>query len=128
MQNHKSVDIKIHEDVTVEQVKQILDKITFTTCGISQASIFPNEKYDVLKFDMLGMCLHLANDELKKLPFTSEYPKYHPHMTVAYLKPGAGKKYTNNLSKKAHGRALVPTNVIFSQPNGKKTQIEIKVK
>ena len=30
---------------------------------------------------------------------TQTFPEYHPHMTLAYVKPGTGKKYVSNLDE-----------------------------
>lgn len=60
---------------------------------IGNASVFENDKYDVLKFDITGDDVHRLNAELRKLPHKSDFPDYKPHMTVAYLKKGTAQKY-----------------------------------
>jgi 2'-5' RNA ligase len=93
--------------------------------------LFQNEKYDVLKFDMEyptkgDKFLHKCNDELKKFPFTSDFPDYHPHMTIVYLKPGKGNKYLRKFGRIEYN--LTPQYGVFSQPDGTKTKIEINVR
>lgn len=110
--------------VTVEEVKEILDVHTFGTCKVHNASLFEND-YDVLKFDVRGDSLHDCNKALCELPYNNQYPDYHPHMTIAYLKKGTGDKYRKRM--KGHEYDLVPSHVVFSQPDGTKTKIKINI-
>jgi 2'-5' RNA ligase len=120
---HTTLLYGLHEEVSTEDVKTIVDKFEFGTCKIYNASLFENEKYDVLKFDVKGENLKECNKELSKLPHTTNFPDYHPHMTIAYLKPGKGKKYTEILKDQEF--ELMPTYAIYSTPSGE--QIEIKL-
>lgn len=121
---HTTLLFGLHEGVTSEDVSGILDNFKFGTCRVSDASLFQNPQYDVLKFDVSGTNLHNANRELKKFPHTSNFPDYHPHLTVGYLKPGRGKKYV----KKLNGLTfqLTPEYAVYSKPNGGQDKLEIK--
>jgi hypothetical protein len=44
---------------------------------------------------------------------------------VAYLKPGMGKKYLRKMTGLNY--ELTPQHAVYSQPNGDKTKIKIKV-
>lgn len=112
-------------EVTPEQIEDIVGKHTYTTCKAHNLSLFENPKYDVLKYDIKGDNLHQVNDELKQFPFTSDYPDYHPHMTVAYLKPGKGKQYVDSLG--GDELDMVPQYAIYSRPNGSKLKIPIRI-
>lgn len=114
----------LEDVVTVEQVKEILDQHVFGTCKVYNASLFEND-YDVLKFDVKGDSLHACNEALTELPYNNQYPDYHPHMTIAYLKKGTGKKYCDRMD--GHEYELVPTHAVFSQPDGTKTKIKINI-
>lgn len=99
---HVTLLYGLHDGVTIDDVKEKLKGIEIKDCIAYNASLFENEKYDVLKFDIRyptkgGAFLSKANNKLKELPFTSNFPDYHPHMTIGYLKPGKGKKYIKNL-------------------------------
>jgi 2'-5' RNA ligase len=87
--------------------------------------LFENEKYDVLKFDVNGENLHACNKALKQHPHTNNFPDYHPHMTIGYLKPRMGKKYTKML--KGQEFELIPTHAIYSEPDGTKSKIKIEI-
>ena len=115
----------LHEDVSLEQVTQVLDNYTFTTVKAHNASLFENEKYDVLKFDIVGDNLHEANADLKKYPHTTNFPNYHPHMTVGYIKKGKGKQYADSLDGKEFW--IAPQFAVYSTPSGEKHKISIKI-
>lgn len=100
------------------------------------ASLFENE-YDVLKFDVKenieddkkystdNDVLYNINKELtKKFPFTTDYPDYHPHCTIAYLNKGKGKKYVKVF--KGEEFEVVPKKIVYSKSNGDKIERKIK--
>lgn len=79
-----------------EKFSDILTNVSLKPCKFSfkNISLFQNEKYDVLKFDVKSSDLISLNKEVaSNLSHTTSYPNYHPHCTIAYLKPGTGKKY-----------------------------------
>jgi hypothetical protein len=121
---HTTLLYGLHNDVTIGDVENIVSNFSFSVCKSHNPSLFQNEKYDVLKLDVLGDNLHEANRELKKLPHTNSFPNYHPHLTISYLKSGYGDKYVRKLGKIQY--TLKPTHLVFSQPNGTKTKIQIK--
>lgn len=123
---HTTLLFGLHEGVSNQDIKNVLDKFEFGPCLIHNVSSFDNENYDVLKFDIKGDNLHEANEELKKYPYTSNFPNYHSHMTIAYLKPGKAKKYTTQLSGQEF--ELIPTHAIYSKPSGDQITLEIKTK
>ena len=113
----------LHEEVSNNDIKSIIDNYEFGACTISNPSLFENKDYDVLKFDVSGYNLNEINKELSKLPHTTDYPDYHPHMTIAYIKPGKGKIYTKLLKGKEYN--LTPNKVIYSRPDGDQEEIKI---
>lgn len=122
---HCTLLFGLHDGVSTEDIDKVLEKYTFYTCKGHNASLFKNEKYDVLKFDIEGDSLEDANKDLKKFPFTNEHPTYHPHMTIAYLKPGKGEKYAKELKGKKYW--LAPQHAIYSKPDGSKDKINIHI-
>ena len=90
---------------------------------LHNASCFNNDKYDVLKFDVDDDHLHKINGELTKLPHTTDYPDYHPHSTIAYLKKGSGEKYTNKLKDAWY--SVNPSKIVYSKPDGSKIEKSI---
>ncbi len=113
----------LHKEVKSPKIQKILGEFVFGPCEIHNASLFENDKYDVLKFDVKNEELYKCNSALCKLPFTSDYPDYHPHMTIAYLKPGSGKKYVEKLKDVSY--TLDPSHGVFSHPDGTKDRLTI---
>jgi len=96
---HVTILFGLHSDVPDADVEEIIDEIGNPEITMKGISIFENEKYDVLKFDVDSPALTKLNERFKTLPHTSNFPDYHPHMTIAYLKVGKGKEYIDKLSK-----------------------------
>lgn len=66
--------------------------------SISGIDMFDNPEYDVLKFDIESeKIIELNSLCTKEFEYHSDFPDYHPHMTVAYLKKGTGSKYSDLL-------------------------------
>lgn len=122
---HTTLLFGLHQEVTPEEVKKVLDQFIFGPCTIDNASLFENEKYDVLKFDVNGNNLHSCNKALKTFPYTNNFPDYHPHLTIGYLKPGMGSKYVRIL--KGQKFELTPQYAVYSAPDGIKTKMKIKI-
>jgi 2'-5' RNA ligase len=95
---HVTILYGLHKEVTVDQVKEKLnsvskkldEEIKVELIGISH---FETPAYDVVKFDAKTDDLTKMNKVLKELPFTSNFPDYHPHMSISYVKKGTGSKY-----------------------------------
>ena len=65
---------------------------------ITEIDIFENEDYDVVKYNIeVTPQLQRYHDLFMKLPNTQTFDKFQPHMTIAYVKPGLGKKYKSTL-------------------------------
>jgi 2'-5' RNA ligase len=75
----------------------------------------------------MGDNLNETNEELKQFPFTSDYPDYHPHMTVAYLKPGKGKHYIDMLGEDHKEMIMTPQHGVYSRTDGTKHKIPVRV-
>jgi len=80
------------------------------------ASLFENENYDVLKFDVQNSALYEINAKLCELPHTTNFPDYHPHATIGYLKSGMGKKYVEKFNNKTY--EVNPNKIVYSKPGG----------
>ena len=130
-ESHTTLLFGLHDTVSLDDVKDVIKKITFGDLIAHQPSLFENKKYDVLKFDVKysnkgDNLLHRCNKLLKNHPFTTDFPDYHPHMTIGYIKPGKGYKYVRKIGQIDY--KLTPQYAVYSQPDGTKTKIEINVK
>jgi hypothetical protein len=122
---HTTLLFGLHSEVSVKDVQDVLNKYTYSPCKIHNASLFKNPQYDVLKFDVEGDSLHESNTDLREYPHTNNFPDYHPHLTIGYLKPGTGEKYVKAL--KGVEFTLTPQYAVYSKPSGEQVEMKIKV-
>jgi 2'-5' RNA ligase len=125
---HTTLLYGLHDEVSDEVVQKVLDKYTYHTCKVHNPSLFKSEKYDVLKFEVEGDNLHETNADLKQFPFTSSWPNYNPHLTIAYLQPGMGDLYVKLMNDlDLNEFSLAPQYAVYSHPDGSKTKMSINV-
>lgn len=109
----------IHEQ-DPKVVKEALDlsAITYKLTGLS---LFENDEFDVLKCSVVSPDLKKLNKQCRKeLEYTNSYDDFVPHLTVGYLKPGTGRKYTY-LKFDTLGEEMTSSKFIFSTKDSKKT-------
>jgi DNA polymerase III epsilon subunit-like protein/2'-5' RNA ligase len=92
---HVTILYGLHDGVTEDEVKSVFDnfdgEINIKVDGID---IFENKDFDVVKFNVKpDGALQYLHDELSKFPNSNQFPDYKPHITIAYVKKGTGKKY-----------------------------------
>jgi 2'-5' RNA ligase len=115
---HTTILYGLHKEVDDAHVMTPCKEIQYGPIVLHNASLFENEKYDVLKFDARNSNLHAANAKLTMLPHTTNFPDYHPHATIGYLKKGMGKKYTEMLFDKEY--TVNPNKIVYSKADGTK--------
>lgn len=120
---HITVLYGIHEQESKKVKEQLeLSPVEYTLTGLS---LFENDKFDVLKFTVRSPDLKKLNKQCTKtLEYTNSYPEYIPHMTVAYLKPGMGKKYTK-LKNPLIGVTQRSSDFTFSTKDSKKSKWKV---
>lgn len=92
--------------------------------SLGECNLFQNPEFDVLKFDVLSQDLNDINHLLtKNLDYQNDFDDYHPHLTVAYLKPGTGQKYADKINSKLIGFPLDFGPPIFSDQNQNHTEM-----
>ena len=74
-------------------VRECLDGKKGGTAHLGVSSVFENEEFDVVKVSCAGSALHRIHKALNQLPHEDSYMIYKPHVTIAYVKKGFGKKY-----------------------------------
>jgi hypothetical protein len=121
---HVTLLYGIHSDeVSDQDVTDICIKYDYPRIRIHNLSLFKNNEFDVLKLDVDCSVLHEVNRELSKLPHTTEYPVYKPHVTIAYLKPGLGDKYLGIDFTECYAK---PIGIEYSHPDGSSVKRKIK--
>jgi len=122
---HLTLLYGFHDNVNSTEVFDLYKKnfklkpIEITT---NKISIFENDEFDVVKFDVNSKLLTNINKVLKELPNTSDFPEYHAHITIAYVKKGCGDKYIVNLKKKIK---FIGNKLIFSTKNESKNILKL---
>jgi 2'-5' RNA ligase len=106
--------------VNPNEVLDICVSFDYPDIKLHNVSLFKSENYDVLKFDIDCEVLHEVNSELSKLPHKTDFPDYHPHATIAYLKSGAGKKYVEKFSESE--MLVQPKKIVYSRPDGEEIE------
>lgn len=125
---HITILFGLHNDIPDADIINVVKNTAFGDCRIHSPSLFSVDEHEVLKYEVSyadrgGAFLHKLNQELKKFPYTSEFPNYEPHMTIAYLKKGCGQRYVKMLQ--GSNFILKPKNARYSKAN--KTQIKIPI-
>jgi 8-oxo-dGTP pyrophosphatase MutT (NUDIX family)/2'-5' RNA ligase len=95
------------------------------TVKLGKTSLFTNPEADVLKLEVASDGLYRLNEALKaSIPHTDKYPLYVPHVTLAYLKPGAGGKYVGWAG--LDGETATINELIFSDRNRNRVVIPLR--
>lgn len=123
LQPHTTVKYGIKSD-DVAELRKVLAGVKPIKAKLSRVSLFTNPKHDVLKYDVDSDDLHKVHRLISE-HFENEdtWPEYKPHVTLAYLKPGAGKKYLH-LNQLA-GDEVVFKQISFRDRNGKKHTVRL---
>jgi 2'-5' RNA ligase len=88
---------------------------------IKSIGVFEGDDYDVVKLEVEDNenLTEIRNMLLNKYPNTQSFPDYHPHATLAYVKSGTGKKYTQKLDKPIEYKL---DTILYSSVDGNKTK------
>lgn len=107
-----------------EDVLDWLKSLKSFNLKMENIGIFENDKFDVVKIDIepTKQLLKYREDSLEKFPNVQSFDGYHPHMTLAYIKSGKGKKYIQKLKDKLE---LEFNEAIYSDFNYKKEYIKL---
>jgi len=125
---HVTILYGLHANVSDDKIEELVNEIDPTKLLLKEISIFEGDKYDVVKFDITGVSkgrLSSMNAKFVKLPHTTDYPDYHPHATIAYVKSGKGKKYTQTLTAK-DSIAVEATEIRYSKADGTENKYKLK--
>lgn len=122
-ETHITIKYGFKKDVSDHEILDICRKSKFNNIKFNKVSLFENEKYDVLKFDITSKVLNELNEKVSKFPNKDEYPNYNPHSTIAYIKSGKGKKYVEIF--KDIDLVGKPYKLVYSNPDNTKLSLEL---
>ncbi len=122
---HVTVVPCLDNDIDLDKLKTYLDDISEYDIILTDLSKFECDKFDVLKCSVKSEKLKETNKKiLKDFESHSEYKKYQPHLTIAYMKRGMADKYLKNiLPKLIH---LKPKGFHFSYVDSNGAEKEVK--
>ena len=119
-ESHTTLLYGLHKEVDESKIFDAINKHKIPKeIKLENISLFKNEDYEVLKFDVNEKVLHSINEDLSKFPNTNDFPDYHPHSTIAYLKPGTGDKYVAEFTQEV---VVGPQKIVYSRPDGTKKE------
>ena len=100
--------------------------ITMTLGKVSmfETSVEAKKPYDVLKIDVHSDDLHRIHHLIKTATATeTKWPEYHPHLTVAYCKPGMARGYVGDT--RFEGKTLTFSSITFSPHTGDRVELAL---
>nr|DAT68082.1 MAG TPA: 2'-5' RNA ligase [Caudoviricetes sp.] len=96
---HITVAFGINVGTDINLIKEII-KNRPSYFQITELSLFENDNFDIIKFDVMSSDLRILNHIIKsKMEVKSSYNEYHPHLTVAYVPKGMGMELIARLNK-----------------------------
>jgi len=78
----------------VQPVAEQLHGTEYAHATLGPIRVFSNPKYDVVHVSVNSNCLRKMHWKIRNnVPCDVTFPDYNPHITLAYLEPGMGKRY-----------------------------------
>lgn len=97
----------------LNKLKDICPPIdSFDDIYINEINTFENTPFgDVVKFNIQSEKLHELNKKINdNFSIVNDYPEYQPHMTIAYVKNGEGKKYNIRVNP---NKKITPSHYVY---------------
>ena len=121
--SHITIKYGFTDKVSDHDILDICRDTKFSNIKFNKISLFENEKFDVLKFDVDNDVLTKLNKKVSKFPNEDKYPDYHAHSTIAYIKKGIGKKYVEMF--KGANLTAIPSQLVYSNIDDTKLSLDI---
>lgn len=121
---HATILFGLHSDIEDEKIIEKIKELKEPKINVGEISFFDGKDCDVIKFDLKSDDLVKANKVFTKFPHTTDFPDYHPHTTIAYVKKGKADKYI----KKLNGVKPINFSVskfVYSKTDGSKKYVKI---
>ena len=114
---HVTILFGLHTDIPDADIEKEIDKIKMPKLEFKGVSAFKNKQFEVIKFDVESKDMHKLNKQFREFPHTLTYPDYHPHCTIAYVKPDKADKYIKKL-KNSLNIDMTPSHIVYSKSDG----------
>ena len=112
---HVTLLYGLQSNVKPEDIEPLIKDIKGLTIKVNGIDIFENDDFDVIKFNVINNSkLNETFKKLSKLPNSNTFSEYKPHITIAYVKKGLGKKYINS----DYNLTFNVDKVVYSMSNG----------
>ncbi len=121
---HVTILYGLHGTIKDSEIESDLKDIKEPSIKMKGISEFSNDKFDVLKFDVDSKDLNKLNKRFNEYPNTQTYPDYHPHCTIAYLKPKTAEKYKKKLKDVKINFEC--ENIVYSKVDGTEKTYDFK--
>ena len=118
---HVTLLYGLHADIPLGEIEEVINKMKRPKLKMGKVSSFNNPEFGVLKFDVESKDLHGENKKLTEFPHTTSYPDYHPHATIAYIKPDKIGEYVNKF-KDIKPVDVVVEKIVYSMVDGTKKE------
>jgi 2'-5' RNA ligase len=121
---HLTLLYPVLESVKFDEIKNVLKSVLDREIfiEIDNIDVFENEEFDVVKFNVKNNeYLNKIHNKLKNnIPNKDKFDIYRPHITIAYIKKGIGKKY-----KKNYNHSISLKKITYTKPDGTKEYYNI---
>lgn len=111
-----------------EKIIKMMSEFKPIKLKLGEVSMFETDKYDVIKIDVKPSkeLLKYRKELIENTKNTQTYPNYTPHLTIAYIKKGEGKKYQKKMKIDELGKEIEFNIIKYSDHNYKKKTIKLK--
>lgn len=123
---HVTVKYGIHDhDFTV--IRNLLQNTGPIDIELGLVSLFDCDGFDVVKIDVESQDLQRINKLISSsVPVTDTHPEYVPHVTISYVKKGAGHHLAGREDFK--GRKVRFDSVLFSGNDYRRTSMPLRIR
>lgn len=127
---HVTILYGLHNDIDMDLFEEKIKEIKNVDIKLGKVSSFNNEKFDVIKFDIISKDLHNLNKVFSEFPNSNKFPEYKPHCTISYCNPGTSEKYIKKLNDylKDNEITIDLDKIVYSSPDGSKKNYQIDKK
>jgi 2'-5' RNA ligase len=121
---HVTVKYGLHADKASAELKRLVGGFGHAQAKLGKTSLFENGEADVVKLEVASHDLHRLNKKIAGAEdHTDTHPGYTPHVTLAYVKKGRGKKYAGDATLAGH--PITFDHIVFSAKDRSKQKLPL---